>query len=150
MEETETIQEIKDDMKAAMKSGDKDEVSTLRMLISSLNNAEIDKGGSLSDDDVIEVLSKEAKQRRESIDAYRDGGREDRAEKEEAELEVIQRYLPDPLSEEEAAEIVESAIEETGAETRADMGAVMGRVMPQVKGRYEGSAIKEMVLERLA
>lgn len=150
MEETETIQEIKDDMKAAMKSGDKDEVSTLRMLISSLNNAEIDKGDGLSDDDVIEVLSKEAKQRRESIDAYRDGGREDRAKKEEAELEVIQRYLPDPLSEEEAAEIVESAIEETGAETRADMGAVMGRVMPQVKGRYEGSAIKEMVLERLA
>lgn len=150
MEETETIQEIKDDMKAAMKSGDKDEVSTLRLLISSLNNAEIDKGDGLSDDDVIEVLSKEAKQRRESIDAYRDGGREDRAEKEEAELEVIQRYLPEPLSEEEAADIVESAIEETGAETRADMGAVMGRVMPQVKGRYEGSAIKEMVLERLA
>ena len=150
MSDSSTVDEIKSDMKEAMKAGDKEEVSTLRMIISSLNNAEIDKGGDLDDEDVIDVLSKEAKQRRESIDAYREGGRDDRADKEERELELIQHYLPDQLSDEEAEQLVEEVIEETGAETKADMGRVMGQVMPEVKGRYEGSKIKEIVLEKLA
>lgn len=150
MGEPETVQQIKSDMKSAMKAGNKGEVSTLRMLVSSLNNAKIDKGGDLTEDDVVDVLGKEAKQRRESIEAYREGGREERAEKEEAELEIIQRYLPEQLSDEEAEELVEEVIEETGAETRGDMGRVMGQVMPKVKGRYEGSKIKDIVMEKLA
>lgn len=149
-EEPETVDAIKSDMKAAMKEGRKEEVSTLRMLISSLNNAKIDKGGELSDDDVVDVLSTEAKQRRESIEAYRDGGRDELVEKEQNELEVVHRYLPEQLSDDEIAQIVDEAIEETGAETEADMGRVMGKVMPEVKGQAEGSKVKDIVMQKLA
>ena len=145
-----TLESIKSDMKDAMKEGAKEEVATLRMLISSLNNAAIDRNGGLDEDDVVEILDKEVKKRREAVEAYREGGREERAEKEAREIDVIQHYLPDPLSEDEVDAIVEEAIETTGAEARSDMGAVMGRVMPKVKGRFEGSEVKELVLERLA
>ena len=148
--EPQTLQQIKSDMKEAMKAGEKEEVSTLRMLISSLNNAKIAGGGELSDDDVIDVLSTEAKQRKESIEAYRDGGRDDLADKEEQELEVVQSYLPEQLDDDEIAEIVDEAIDETGAETRSDMGRVMGKVMPQVKGQADGSKVKDIVMEKLA
>ncbi|MFB6350322.1 MAG: GatB/YqeY domain-containing protein [Bradymonadaceae bacterium] len=149
-EEPETVNQITSDMKAAMKEGRKEEVSTLRMLISSLNNAKIDKGGELSDDDVIEVLSTEAKQRRESIEAYREGGRDELVDKEQKELEVVNRYLPEQLSDDEIAEIVDEAIAETGAETKSDMGRVMGKVMPEVKGQAEGSKVRDIVMEKLA
>jgi uncharacterized protein YqeY len=150
MAETETLAQIKSDMKEAMKDQRKEEVSTLRMLVSSLNNAKIDQGGDLDEDDVIEVLSKEAKQRRESIEAYEEGDRQDLADKEQDELEVIRRYLPEPLSDEEVEQMVDEIIEETGAETQGDMGRVMGQIMPKVKGRYEGSKVKDIVLEKLA
>ena len=150
MGDPQTLQDLKSDMKKAMKAKEKQELSTIRMLLSSLNNKKIDKGGDLDDDDVIEVLSKEAKQRRESIDAYREGGRDDMADKEEAELEVIERYLPEPLTDEEVEQMVDEIIEQTGAETKADMGRVMGQVMPKVKGRYEGSKVKDIVLGKLA
>ena len=149
-QEPETVRQIKSDMKEAMKAGEKEEVSTLRMLISSLNNAKIESGGELSDDEVIDVLSTEAKQRKESIEAYRGGGRDDLADKEENELEVVQSYLPEQLDDDEIADIVDEAIEETGAETRSDMGRVMGKVMPQVKGQADGSKVKEIVMEKLA
>lgn len=150
MAEPETLQELKADMKQAMKDRDKETLGTLRMLISSLNNARIDKGGDLADEDVIRVLSKEAKQRRESIEAYEEGGRQEQADKEQRELEVIKNYLPAQLSDEEVEEMVEEIIDETGAETRADMGQVMGRVMPKVKGRYDGSKVKDIVMDKLA
>lgn len=150
MAQTETLEQIKSDMKEAMKDQRKEEVSTLRMLVSSLNNAKIDQGGELDEDDVVEVLSKEAKQRRESIEAYEEGDRQDLADKEQGELEVIQRYLPEPLSDEEVEQMVDEIIEETGAETQGDMGRVMGQIMPKVKGRYEGSKVKDIVLEKLA
>ena len=150
MGEPETIQQLKSDMKEAMKASRKDELSTIRMLLSSLNNKKIEKGEDLEEDDVIEVLSKEAKQRRESIEAYREGGRNDLADKEEAELEVIERYLPEPLSDREVAEMVEEVIDQTGAESPSDMGRVMGQIMPRVKGRYEGSKVKDIVLGKLA
>lgn len=150
MADTETLEQIKSDMKEAMKDQRKEEVSTLRMLVSSLNNAKIDQGGELDEDDVVEVLSREAKQRRESIEAYEEGDRQDLADKEQGELEVIQRYLPEPLSDEEVEQMVDEIIEETGAETQGDMGRVMGQIMPKVKGRYEGSKVKDIVLEKLA
>lgn len=150
MAETETLEQIKSDMKEAMKDQRKEEVSTLRMLVSSLNNTKIEQGGELDEDDVVEVLSREAKQRRESIEAYEEGDRQDLADKEQGELEVIQRYLPEPLSDEEVEQMVDEIIEKTGAETQGDMGQVMGQIMPKVKGRYEGSKVKDIVLEKLA
>jgi len=150
MAETETLEQIKSDMKEAMKDQRKEEVLTLRMLVSSLNNAKIEQGDELDEDDVVEVLSGEAKQRRESIEAYEDGDRQDLADKEQGELEVIQRYLPEPLSDEEVEQMVDEIIEETGAETQSDMGRVMGQIMPKVKGRYEGSKVRDIVLEKLA
>lgn len=150
MAETETLEQIKSDMKEAMKDQRTEEVSTLRMLVSSLNNTKIEQGGELDEEDVVEVLSREAKQRRESIEAYEEGDRQDLADKEQGELEVIQRYLPEPLSDEEVEQMVDEIIEETGAETQGDMGQVMGQIMPKVKGRYEGSKVKDIVLEKLA
>ncbi len=149
MTQSNRLRDIKSDLQEAMKDRDNDKVATLRMLVSSLNNAEIDKGRELNDDEVVEVLSKEAKQRRESIEAYRDGGREELAEQEEAELELIQQYLPEPFSDEEVEAFVEDVIEETGAETMQDMGRVMGRVMPELKGRYDGSKAREIVEDKL-
>ncbi len=149
MAETETLEQIKTDMKQAMKEQRKQEVSTLRMLISSLNNAKIEQGGELGEEEVIEVLSREAKQRRESIEAYQQGDRQELADKEKTELEVVQRYLPEQLSDEEVERMVDEIIDETGADSQGDIGRVMGRIMPEVKGRYEGSKVKEIVLEKL-
>lgn len=149
MAETETIQTIKSDMKTAMKAREKERTQTLRMLISSLNNAKIEMGEELDEDDVINVLSTEAKKRREATDSYEEGGREELADKEKAELAVIQEYLPTQLSDEEAAELVDEVIEAVGAESKADMGKVMGSIMPKIKGRYQGSKIKDIVLEKL-
>ncbi|MFW5967967.1 MAG: GatB/YqeY domain-containing protein [Persicimonas sp.] len=149
MAETETIQQMKSDMKAAMKAGEKQKLQTIRTLISSLNNARIAKGGDLDEDDVIDVLSTEAKKRREAMEAYTDGGRSELADKEETELSVIEEYLPEQMTDEEAEQLVDEAIETTGAESRADMGKVMGFVMPKIKGRYQGSKIKDIVLEKL-
>jgi uncharacterized protein len=149
MAETETIQQMKADMKAAMKAREKERLQAIRTLISSLNNARIDKGEDLDEDDVLSVLSTEAKKRREAMEAYTGGGRQELADKEEAELRVIEEYLPPQLSDEEAEELVDQAIADTGASSKADMGKVMGYVMPKIKGRYEGSKIKDIVLGKL-
>ncbi len=149
MAEPQTLTDIKDDMKAAMKDRDKETVATLRMLISSLNNATIDQGDDLDEEAVVRVLNKEAKKRREAIEAYRDGGREEQAQKEERELEVIKEYLPEQLDDEEVEEMIDEIIEKTGAESPGDMGQVMGQIMPKVKGRFDGSKVKDMVLAKL-
>ena len=149
MAEPQTLTDIKDDMKAAMKERDKEKVATLRMLISSLNNATIDQGDDLDDEAVVRVLNKEAKKRREAIEAYRDGGREEQAQKEERELEVIKEYLPEQLDDDEVEAMIDEIIEETGAENAGDMGQVMGQIMPKVKGRFDGSKVKDMVLAKL-
>jgi uncharacterized protein YqeY len=142
-------EKLLDDMKTAMKSGNKVALETLRMLRSQLKNASIAKGEDLSEEDVIGVLSKEAKKRKESFELYRQGGREDLAEKEEMEMQIIVSYLPEALSEEELAKIIDKAIVETEAESLRDMGKVMGVVMPQVKGRADGKAVQEMVKKKL-
>jgi uncharacterized protein YqeY len=149
MAETETLQQLKTDMKTAMKAREKEKLQTIRSLISSLQNAGIDKQGDLDEDDVIDVLSTEAKKRREAIDAYTEGGRQELADKEEAELRVIEDYLPPQMSDEEAEALVDEAIDKTGASSKADMGKVMGFVMPKVKGVYDGSKIKDIVMGKL-
>jgi len=140
---------IGDDMRAAMKSKDPARVSALRMLMTAIKNTEVERGHALSDDEVVEVITKEAKRRRESIDAFRDAGRTDLVDKEEAELAVFQPYLPEQLSDEQLGSLVDEAIAETGASNPTQMGQVMKAVMPKVKGRADGSQVSAMVKQRL-
>jgi uncharacterized protein YqeY len=140
---------LKADMKEALKSKDKVKLSTIRMINSLIKNAEIEKRGELTDDEIVQLLMKYAKQRREAIEMYEKGGRPDLVEKEKAELAVVESYLPEQLSEEELRQIVTQAIQELGATSVKDMGAVMKAVMPKVKGRADGSTVNRIVKELL-
>ena len=133
---------INADLSAAMKSGDKDLSSTLKMLKNSLDNAAKDNKGELSQEQAEKVLSKEKKQRIETAGVYEQVGEEDRAKKERAEAEIISKYLPEEMDEQELKGIVEKAIQEN-----PDMnpGQLMGVIMPQVKGRADGGAVSKMV-----
>lgn len=147
---------IVSDTKTALKSGDRTMVSALRMLSAKILEKEVDlrtkKGRDyhLSDEETIEVISISAKQRRQSIDAYRQGGREDLATQEEAELKILQRYLPKQLSEEELETIVSETISETGASGSNDIGMVMKALMPKVKGAADGKLVNEIVRRKLS
>ncbi len=143
-------QKLVDDMKSAMKSGDKMVLGTIRMLRAQLKNASIAKGKDLSDEDVIDILSREAKKRKESLELYKKGGRADLVEKEEKELAIITSYLPEQLSQDEIEKIVDEIIAETGAESLRDMGKVMGAVMQKVKGRADGKIVQEIVKKKLS
>jgi uncharacterized protein len=144
---------LRADLTAAMKSREEIRSSTLRMVLSAITNAEVagKQARELSDDDIVGVLSTEAKKRREAAGAFEDGGRPEMAERERAEAAVIADYLPEPLSESEIEEIVASAIAQTGAEGEGmrAMGKVMGVVQPQVKGRADGAAVAAVVRGRL-
>lgn len=142
-------EEIMEDFKSAMKEKDKEKLSTLKLIKSSLRNKEIEEGGELDEADIRSLLAKEAKQREESIEQYEDGNREDLAEKERKELELIQSYLPEPLADDELEELVDEIIEETGAQNMSDMGQVMGKIMPEVRGRADGSKVQELVQGKL-
>lgn len=151
------MSELKDrlraDLTAAMKARDTATSSTLRMVMSSITNAEVagKEQRELSDEDIVGVLSSEAKRRREAATAFADAGRDELAAKELSEAEVIARYLPEQLSETEIAEVVAAAITQTGAagEGMRAMGKVMGVVQPQVKGRADGSAVAAEVRRQL-
>lgn len=149
MADESALQRLTADMKSAMKAHEKERLLTIRSLISSLKNAQIAKGGELDEEEALSVLATEAKRRRESHEAFSQAGRTDLAEQEAAELLVIQQYLPAPLSDEEAAAIVDEVIAQVGATSKADMGKVMGQVMPRFKGRYDGAKVKDLVLKRL-
>ena len=138
------------DMKDAMRAKDKLRLSTIRMINSLIKNAEIEKRGELTDDEIIQLLMKYAKQRKEAIEMYEKGGRQDLVEKEKAELAVVESYLPKQMSEEEIRELVKEAIEATGASSPKDIGKVMQHVMPKVKGRADGSVVNKIVREMLA
>ncbi len=144
------FEQLTEDMKAAMKAGDKDRLSTIRLLRGALKNESIDKGRELSEDEAVAVLAGAAKKRQESIEAYRRAGREDLAAKEELELQIIRSYLPQQLTREEIASIIDEAIAQTGAQTIHDLGKVMPLVMQKVKGRADGKAVNAMVRERLS
>lgn len=140
---------LKRDLKEALKSRDSLKVSVFRMLLSSLHEKEIEKIRDLSEDEEIEILSAEAKKRREAIEAYRQGGREDLAEKEKRELRIIEGYLPERMSSEELEDLVRKVVSEVGAASPSDLGRVMGAVMSRVKGRAEGAEVRKMVEEVL-
>ena len=144
---------LRTDLTASIKSRDEVRSSTLRMVLTAITNAEVagKEARELSDDDVIGVLSSEAKKRREAATAFADGGRAEMAAKEKAEAEVIADYLPAALSDDEVAALITAAIEQTGAagEGMRAMGKVMGVVTPQVKGRADGSAVAAEVRRQL-
>lgn len=145
---------ITDNLKEALKNKDVEKTGVLRMLIAALHNKEIEKKGkgqdsTLTDDDVVDVLLKEAKKRKESSELYKQGNREDLAQKELKELEIIQEYLPKQLSEQEIEKIVSEAIEKTGASSVKDMGKVMGEAAKETKGRADSKTISDLVKKKL-
>ena len=144
-------QKIREDLKKAMIAKDETTVSTLRMLISELTYAKVaKKAESLSDEDIISVIQKEAKKRKESIDSFTSGGRPELAEKEQVELEVLQKYLPEQISDEELTKVVEDSITKLGASQMSDMGKVIGMVMGQVGAKAEGARVSSLVKEKLS
>lgn len=136
---------IKDDMKASMKSGDKARLGAIRMILAAIKQIEVDERVELGDDRVIVVLDKMLKQRRESIKQFRDASRNDLAEIEEAEVLVIQDFLPQPLSEAEIDAMVAKAIADVGATSIKDMGAVMGLLRPQMQGRADMAVVSARI-----
>lgn len=141
---------IFEDLKNAMKSGDKISVSVLRMLNSEIKNREIENGGQLSDGSIIETISSQAKKRRDSIDAYEKGGRQDLADQEKIELEILNKYLPEQMSEDEIREQVKNAIKELNAQSPSDMGKVMSLLTPKLKGKMDNSLVSKIVKEELS
>jgi len=136
-------------MREAMLARDVRRTGTLRMAMAAFQNRRIELGRDLTDEDVIDVLSKQMKQRRESIEHFKAAGRDSMVQVEEEESAIIAEYLPQPLSEVELRDMVGSAIAETGASTPADLGKVMGRLAPQVKGRADGKVVSDMVRAQL-
>ena len=144
------IAEIKEQLADAMREGDAARRDTLRLILSSLRSAEKELQRPLSDEEELQVLQRERKRRNEAAEAFRAAGREAQADAEEAELEVLEEFMPEPLSEEEIEEIVDDVIAEVGATSMRDIGRVMADVMPQVAGRADGSAVSQLVREKLA
>jgi uncharacterized protein len=144
------IERIEDELKAAMRARDQELTGTLRLTLASLRAAEKEVQRPLKEDEELHVLQRERKRRLEAAEAFRAGGREEQAAKEERELEVIQRFMPEPVDEEELERIIDDAIAETGATSLRDLGRVMADVMPQVAGRADGSAVSQLVREKLA
>lgn len=143
-------QRIEDDLKAAMRARQKDEVATLRFIMAAIKQREVDERIELDDQQLIALLDKMARQRKEAHDQYKDAGREDLANKEANDLTVTQRYLPHPLSTEEVQQLISQAIADTGAESMKDMGKVMAQLKPQIQGRADGAAVSKIVKEKLA
>jgi uncharacterized protein len=141
---------LEGEVREAMLARDAPRRDALRLILNSLRNAEKDLQRPLSDDEELQVLQRERKRRNEAAEAFRAGGREEQARQEEAELAVLEEFMPEPLSEDELERIVDDAIAETGATSLRDMGRVMADVMPQVAGRADGSAVGQIVREKLA
>jgi uncharacterized protein len=144
------IARLEGELKEAMAARDADRRDTLRLILASLRSAEKDLQRPLHDDEELQVLQRERKKRTEAAEAFRAGGREEQADGEERELAVLEEFMPEPLSEEELEEIVDDAIAEVGATSMRDIGRVMADVMPQVAGRADGSAVSQLVREKLA
>ncbi|BFH12832.1 GatB/YqeY domain-containing protein [Paenibacillus dendritiformis] len=142
-------QRLNEDMKQAMKSQDKFKLSTIRMVRSAIKNVEIDVKRTLNDDEVLEILGREIKQRKDALQQFESAGRDDLADSLKDEIEILTQYLPAQLSEEEIKEIVQKAIQETGASSKADMGKLMGALMPKVKGRADGKLVNTIVQQYL-
>ncbi|KIY22685.1 MULTISPECIES: GatB/YqeY domain-containing protein [Mesobacillus] len=145
------LERLNNDMKQAMKNKEKDRLTTIRMIKASLQNEAIKFGKQeLSEDEELTVLSREVKQRKDSLQEFEKAGREDLVEKTQTELKHVEVYMPQQLSEEEVTAIVKEAIAETGAASKADMGRVMAVLMPKVKGKADGSLVNKLVQQHLS
>ncbi|UPT60064.1 GatB/YqeY domain-containing protein [Geobacillus thermoleovorans] len=145
------LDRLNDDMKQAMKNKEKEKLSVLRMLKAALQNEAIKLGKSpLSEGEELTVLSRELKQRKDSLQEFENAGRSDLVEKVKTEIEIVQSYMPTPLTEDELRELIEQTIKEVGASSKADMGKVMGAIMPKVKGRADGSLVNKLVQQQLS
>lgn len=140
---------LNEDMKQAMKSQDKFKLSVIRMVKASIKNLEIDQHKTLDDNEVLDVISREIKQRKDSLQEFKQAGRDDLVQKLEAEIAILMEYMPQQLSEEEIKVIVQQTIQEVGATSKADMGKVMGALMPKVKGRADGKLVNQLVQQSL-
>jgi uncharacterized protein YqeY len=144
------IGRIEDELRAATLARDTTRRDALRLILSSLRSAEKELQRPLHDEEELQVLQRERKRRVEAAEAFREGGRDEQAEGEELELAVLEEFMPAPLSEDEVEQIVDDAIAEVGATSLRDLGRVMADVMPQVSGRADGSAVSQLVREKLA
>jgi len=144
------IARIEEELKTAMRARDKERTDALRLTLASLRSAEKEVQRQLKEDEELHVLQRERKRRMEAAEAFRGGGREEQAAKEERELEIIQEFMPEPVEEDELERIIDDAIAETGATSLRDLGRVMADVMPQVAGRADGSVVSQLVREKLA
>jgi uncharacterized protein YqeY len=137
------------ELKDSLKAGNALKVSVIRLILAALKNKEIEKRGSLSEEEIIDLLVSLSKQRKESIEGFNKGGRQDLVDKETEELKIVESYLPEEFTPEEIKEKIIEAIKETGASGAKDMGKVMKVLMPKVKGRADGRIVNEMVRELL-
>ncbi|HEX6679425.1 MAG TPA: GatB/YqeY domain-containing protein [Gaiellaceae bacterium] len=144
------IARLEGELKQAMVARDEPRRDALRLILSSLRSAEKELQRPLHDDEELQVLQRERKRRIEAAEAFRGGGREEQAQREEEELGVLEEFMPAPLSEEDLEEIIDDAIAEVGATSIRDLGRVMADVMPQVSGRADGSVVSQLVREKLA
>lgn len=145
-------QKLQEELRQSMLAKDRVKTSVLRMLLSAIGYYEINKGGAgytAKDEDVLSVLQKEAKQRKDSIEQFLKAGRQDLVDKETKELELLQTYLPKQMGEEEIKNLVKSAIEQTGATSVKDIGKVMGVLIPKIKGKADGGMVSQIVKEEL-
>ncbi len=148
-----TPQQLRDELRVAMLARDTEKTSVLRMIISAIQYYEINKGGAgyeATDEDVLSVIGREVKQRRESIEQFQNANRQDLVDKETKELEILKVYLPEQMSEEEIRQLVQESITQTGASSIQDIGKVMGNLMPKLKGKADGNLVNKLVRESLS
>ncbi|CEG27912.1 MULTISPECIES: GatB/YqeY domain-containing protein [Bacillaceae] len=144
------LERLNNDMKLAMKSKDKDKLTVIRMIKASLQNEAIKHGKELTGEEELTVLSREMKQRKDSLHEFDKAGRQDLVEKLHQEIAIVEIYMPQQLSEEELEGIVKETITETGASSKAEMGKVMAAIMPKVKGKADGSLVNKLVQQHLS
>jgi uncharacterized protein len=144
------IEEIEGELKDAMLARNGERRDALRLILNALKSSQKELQRPLSEEEELQVLQRERKRRVEAADAFRSGGREEQADLEERELEILEEFMPEPLSEDEIDEIVDDVIAEVGATSMADLGRVMADVMPQIAGRADGSQVSQIVREKLA
>lgn len=139
------LEQLTNDMKEAMKAKDKVTLGVVRMVKSSVSNEQIKLGHDLTADEELAVLSREMKQRVEELESYKDADREDLADEIQGQIDVLKRYMPEQMSEEEVVAVVKETIAEVGASSKADLGKVMGALMPKVKGKADGKLVNQTV-----
>lgn len=141
---------IQADLKEAMRAKDEIGVSTIRFLMSAIHNAKIEKGAEPSDEDVVGIIQKQIKQRKESIEGFKKANRDELVEKESKEMKILQKYLPEQLSESELENIVDKAIKDTSSSSVTDMGKVMGKLSSELKGKADMGVVSGMVRKKLS